>query len=420
MAHRESTLILLTNTYPLSRGEEFLENEIDHVGRAFDRVIIIPVQAGPNDAQTRAIPSNAQVMHIARSSPRGLDRALAAVKGLVRLPPSGVDWAATRRQPRLLVSDAHFEACAQTALDSILAKLPNLRLTSESHVTIYSFWLHITARTATLLAEQLRAQGVTVDRVISRAHRYDLYPSVAPRHHIPERRLLLQSLDGICPVSEQGTRELQTTWPQYAGKIHTRYLGTSDPGPTAHCRRDPFTIVSCAHLVPVKRMIRMPAILARVRASGIDAHWTHLGDGPQMDTLREEVTVHRVTDAITLLGHVDNTQVMATQRDLKPSVFVNLSSSEGLPVSMMEVASLGIPIIATGVGGVGEIVSSDNGHLLPAEFTDAQASDALVQLARLSEDEYKQVCQASRQVWEEKFRASVVYPEFCREVLGGR
>ncbi|WP_241380179.1 glycosyltransferase, partial [Escherichia coli] len=82
----------------------------------------------------------------------------------------------------------------------------------------------------------------------------------------------------------------------------------------------------------------------------------------------------------------------ATQRDLKPSVFVNLSSSEGLPVSMMEVASLGIPIIATGVGGVGEIVSSDNGHLLPAEFTDAQASDALVQLARLSEDEYQQVC----------------------------
>ena len=46
-----------------------------------------------------------------------------------------------------------------------------------------------------------------MDRVISRAHRYDLYPSVAPRHHIPERRLLLQSLDGICPVSEQGTRE---------------------------------------------------------------------------------------------------------------------------------------------------------------------------------------------------------------------
>lgn len=101
MAHRESTLILLTNTYPLSRGEEFLENEIDHVGRAFDRVVIIPIQAGPADVQTRAIPSNAQVMHIARSSPRGLDRALVAVKGLVRLPPSGVDWAAPLSCSRL-------------------------------------------------------------------------------------------------------------------------------------------------------------------------------------------------------------------------------------------------------------------------------------------------------------------------------
>jgi hypothetical protein len=41
--------------------------------------------------------------------------------------------------------------------------------------------------------------------------------------------------------------------------------------------------------------------------------------------MREEVTVHRVTDAVTLLGHVDNTQVMATQRDLKPSVFVTVN-----------------------------------------------------------------------------------------------
>jgi len=42
MAHRESTLILLTNTYPLSRGEEFLENEIDHVGRASSRSRLAP------------------------------------------------------------------------------------------------------------------------------------------------------------------------------------------------------------------------------------------------------------------------------------------------------------------------------------------------------------------------------------------
>lgn len=156
-----------------------------------------------------------------------------------------MDWAATRRQPRLLVSDAHFEACAQTALDSILAKLPNLRLTSESHVTIYSFWLHITARTATLLAEQLRAQGVTVDRVISRAHRYDLYPSVAPRHHIPERRLLLQSLDGICRSPSRGLGNCKQRGPSTPGRytLVTWALPTPDRRPTADVTHSPLSAV---------------------------------------------------------------------------------------------------------------------------------------------------------------------------------
>ena len=164
----------------------------------------------------------------------------------------------------------------------------------------------------------------------------------------------------------------------------------------------------------------MPAILARVRASGIDARWTHLGDGPQMDTLREEVTVHRVTDAVTLLGHVDNTQVMAN-----PARSQTVSIRQPLLLGRTSCINDGglpprYPHYRDWRRRSRRIVSSDNGHLLPAEFTDAQASDALVQLARLSEDEYQQVCQASRQVWEEKFRASVVYPEFCREVLGGR
>ena len=44
MAHRESTLILLTNTYPLSCGEEFLENEIDHVAVSYTH-LTLPTKA---------------------------------------------------------------------------------------------------------------------------------------------------------------------------------------------------------------------------------------------------------------------------------------------------------------------------------------------------------------------------------------
>ena len=420
MADRESTLILLTNSYPLERGEEFLENEISHLCRSFDQVVIAPVQAGGDAEVTRGVPDNARIWRVGARAPQGAARGRALVKGLRHLPVQGVDWSAARREPRLVVSDALFEARAQNALDGLLAHIPSLHLSPDSHVTIYSFWLHITARTATLLADHLRSQGITVDRVVSRAHGYDLYPSISPRNHIPERKLLLSSMDAVCPVSDQGTQELQHTWPQFADKIHTRHLGTPDPGTMAECQREPFTIISCAHLGAVKRMTRMPAILAAARDHGIDARWTHLGDGPDMGALRQEIAAHGVEEAVTLLGHVDNAAVMETQRSLSPSVFVNLSSSEGLPVSMMEVASLGIPIVATNVGGVSEIVSSANGHLLPAEFTDVQATKALIRLATMPDDEYRQTCQASRQLWEDQFRDSVVYPAFCREVLKGR
>ena len=49
-------------------------------------------------------------------------------------------------------------------------------------------------------------------------------------------------------------------------------------------------------------------------------------------------------------------------------VFVNVSSSEGLPVSIMEAFSYGIPAIATAVGGMPEIVTEDCGVLLKPDF----------------------------------------------------
>ena len=49
-------------------------------------------------------------------------------------------------------------------------------------------------------------------------------------------------------------------------------------------------------------------------------------------------------------------------------VFVNVSSSEGLPVSIMEAFSFGVPVVATKVGGIPEIVDEKCGILIPKEF----------------------------------------------------
>ncbi len=411
-------LFLLTNSYPLAKGEEFIENEIDELAARFQRVIVVATQTRPGDVVTRPVPGNVEIVTAGGPRPTGRAALLSALRGLVRLPRNS--WSRDLLSPpRRLGLEAMFEDHARTTEAELLAELPALRLRPGSHAVVYSYWFLDTARVAMLLAADLRARGVVVDRLVSRAHGYDLYPERSPLGHLPERRVLLEGFDAICPVSEQGRRAMLSDWPQYAEKLHTHHLGTVDPGEPAACSREPFHIVSCASLLPVKRMTRMPEILAELRGRGIDARWTHIGAGPQMTAVEEAARNAGVSGQVGLLGHVGHDEILGKERDLHPSCLINLSSSEGVPVSMMEAASLGIPIIGTDVGGVSEIVTDCvNGRLIAPDFTDSQAADALGWLAGLPDDDYRDVCRASRRIWQSNYDQAVVYPRFCTEVLG--
>ncbi len=60
----------------------------------------------------------------------------------------------------------------------------------------------------------------------------------------------------------------------------------------------------------------------------------------------------RLETRIVLRGGISNAEVFQFYRDNKVDLFVNASTSEGLPVSIMEAISFGIPSIATNVGGL--------------------------------------------------------------------
>ena len=57
-----------------------------------------------------------------------------------------------------------------------------------------------------------------------------------------------------------------------------------------------------------------------------------------------------------LFGHLDNNEIFNMYKNNSYDYFITLSESEGLPVSIMEAISCGIPVIATAVGGITEIV----------------------------------------------------------------
>ncbi len=99
-------------------------------------------------------------------------------------------------------------------------------------------------------------------------------------------------------------------------------------------------------------------------------------------------------------------------------VLVNTSWSEGLPVSIMEAMSFGIPVIATNVGGNREIVEhKKNGILLSDNPSAEEVANALRKIYQLPETSYHELCSNAYQTWNEKFNNIKNNVSFINEIL---
>ena len=106
------------------------------------------------------------------------------------------------------------------------------------------------------------------------------------------------------------------------------------------------------------------------------------------------------------MGNVSNSDVIDFYRKTPVDLFVNVSDTEGLPVSIMEAISFGIPVLATDVGGVSEIVKINfNGELLHVDFSDGDFASAIKMYYQSGEEKKKTRRQNARLYWEQNFNA---------------
>jgi glycosyltransferase involved in cell wall biosynthesis len=96
-------------------------------------------------------------------------------------------------------------------------------------------------------------------------------------------------------------------------------------------------------------------------------------------------------------------------------VFINVSSTEGTPVAVMEAASCGIPVIATAVGGNTEIVSERNGTLLNPDPTPEEIAEAILAYAGHPEI-LAAKRKGSRDIWLERYNAEVNFRAFAERL----
>lgn len=99
------------------------------------------------------------------------------------------------------------------------------------------------------------------------------------------------------------------------------------------------------------------------------------GDGPLGEALRAQAEAGGLSRHIRWLGSVEDMDQFYSALD----VCVLNSNREGLPLSLLEAMSFGIPVVATEVGGVGELLAGACGLLVPPRAPEAMAA-ALVSL----------------------------------------
>lgn len=105
------------------------------------------------------------------------------------------------------------------------------------------------------------------------------------------------------------------------------------------------------------------------------------GGGSQRDALAAKIDEHGLQANIGLCGETDD----VPSRLREGRVFVLASHEEGLPNAVMEAMAVGLPVVATGVGGTRELVVDGlTGALVPARDPKALAAALLAELEQPS------------------------------------
>jgi len=142
--------------------------------------------------------------------------------------------------------------------------------------------------------------------------------------------------------------------------------------------KDAIVITFVGRLIYAKGVQDLISAFSRIKDTAPEVKLLIVGDGPyraELENLAQQTDCH---GSILFLGQRNQDEVIDVLS--ATDIFVNPSYSEGLPTSVMEAASISIPIIATDVGGTREIITTDKTGILIKAGDVGQLAEELCRL----------------------------------------
>ena len=254
---------------------------------------------------------------------------------------------------------------------------------------------------------------------VTRLHGFDLYDNQNDSGRLPFRDIINNRVERLFFVSKL-SREyyLKKYSSSLESKLILNRLGTKGLiNYYLDNKSDEFVLVSCSNVIPLKRV---DYIIDALSAVDFPVKWIHFGDGMQYDLIKAqaEQKLQKNNISYELRGRVANNEILDFYSNNKMDAFINVSFSEGCPMSIMEAMSVGTPIIATDVGEA-RILTDGNGILLdsnPLISDITMAIEKIYKLKMYDTEVYNNMRSESTKKWKALFNVDNNIKDFIQEL----
>ena len=397
-----NTLYFFTASYPFGMHETFIESEIDFLAKDFDKVIIYPFFYSDKVTTCRETPSNVQVYKpvIPLSLSRRILLTTISLSPIIPFLREFFKFKVYKKKKTFIRWIINFTD-SRIALKSKEFK----QLNKVSSGVCYFYWGMGWACVLPFINKNKNLQ------YIIRIHGGDAYLERADGY-LPFRPKIYEISDKILTISNDAKEYLIHNYFIEPSKIETARLGTKFISMNPFILSDTTTIVTCASVIPVKRINLLIEILQKI--NNLKINWHHFGDGIEYLQLKEQSKQLPQNIKCNFHGRVNNKEVLAFYKTNSVDLFINLSKYEGIPVSIMEAMSFGIPSMATDAGATREIVNNLNGFLLPVNF---DLNDARNIILNVGKGKFLAKRKEAFKTWSDYYNSEVVYDSHLKGLI---
>lgn len=396
-------LAVLLKDYPFEKGEPYFHRELKTLCNHFEEVLLFSNHIPINDKKLKfSIPDNATVINIGSANSISKISELFSSTTLRELFRSPINTLTRLRAMHYYLKESY------QITKKIESYLDDRNILARS-IPWYSYWSDELA----FVLSQMKKKGV-ISTAVSRTHNHDIYEDRHPSNYLPFRRLIFENLDGIYCISEHGKEYLSSNYANYSSKFHCQRLGVENQVFSNRAlESEAICLVSLSGIVPVKQLELIIEVLSKWNGRKIS--WHHLGSakskhyGNSVISLAETHLSNNENIDYKFHGFVKPNEVIGYLQQLNPHFLINSSTFEGIPVSMMEAFSLGIPVIGTDVCGVPELVENTaNGYLFDPTKPE-ELSKIFSTIEHLDDSVYQNMRKKAQLSQREKFSAEKNY-----------